>query len=75
MTLWQQESLFFDISEAVCAHVANYLGQEQAGVRDVAKFLGRSQRWTRKLLNNSERLPLLDIAVTLDKIGHHLEIA
>lgn len=69
MTLWQQESLFFNISEAVCAHVADALGQEQAGVRDVAKFFGRSHRWAKKLLNNPEQLSLLDIAMTLDKTG------
>lgn len=74
LSLLQQETLFFNISEAVCEHVADYLGCEQAGVRDVAKFLGRSRRWTRKLLNNPERLSLLDISVTLDKIGCRLTL-
>lgn len=74
MTLLQQESLFFNISEAVCEHVADYLGCEQAGARDVAKFLGRSRRWTKKLLNSPAQLPLLDIAVTLDKIGCRLTL-
>jgi len=67
--VYRQESLFFNISEAVCEHVADALNQEQAGVKDVARFMGRSKRWAKKLLNNPERLPLLDIVMTLEKIG------
>lgn len=67
--IYRQESLFFNISEAVCWHVADALNQEQADVKDVARFMGRSRRWAKKLLNNPERLPLFDIVMTLEKIG------